>query len=118
MKIEDFILLIKSSELNAHLYHWASNSFAAHKALEGYYEAVRSSIDEFVETAQGRFDIKYTIEGTVNVSSMFVRDYYRDLAEVVTKFIDVHLKEYKELENIALEILQEINTLNYLLTLS
>jgi len=117
MEIKDFILLIKSSEVNAHIYHWSTNSFPAHKALEGYYEAVRSILDNFVEVAQGKFNIKYKLTGSFNINDKTDVEYFYELKEVVTQFIKYKLSDFSDLENIATEILQEINKLNYLLTL-
>lgn len=119
MKIEDFILLIKSSEVNAHIYHWSTSSFARHKALEGYYEDVRSIIDHFVEVYQGKFDTKVVLTGnTISVSDKTMDVYFAELREVVTQFINYKLSSYKDLENIAIEILESINQLNYLFSLS
>lgn len=117
MELKDFILLIKSSEFNAHVYHWNTTSYAAHKALEGYYEAIRDSIDNFVEVTQGKLNVKLEITGTIHVSDKEASQYYSELKEVVTHFIDYKLSSYKDLENIAVEMLEEINKLNYLLTL-
>ncbi len=117
MEIKDFILLIKSSEVNAHIYHWNTTSYARHKALEDYYEAVRSTLDHFVEVSQGRFNEKFLIQGTITISDKEPVEYFSQLREVVTQFINYKLKDYKDLENIAIEILEEVNQLNYLLTL-
>lgn len=117
MELKDFILLIKSSEVNAHIYHWSTNSFAAHKALEGYYENIRSIIDNFVEVAQGKFDLKFNIQGEITVSDKDPIEYFYQLKEVVTQFIKYKLSDFPDLENIAAGILEEINKLNYLLKL-
>ena len=118
MEIKDFILLIKSSEVNAHIYHWSTSSYARHKALEGYYEDVRSTLDHFVEVCQGKFDNKIVLEGTISVSDKTMDVYFAELREVVTQFINYKLSSYKDLENIAVEILESINQLNYLFSLS
>jgi len=117
MEIKDFILLIKSSEVNAHIYHWSTTNYSSHKALEDYYEAVRSILDNFVEVVQGKFNIKYKIQGSITVNDKTEVEYFSELKEVVTQFIKYKLSDYSDLENIATEILQEINKLNYLLTL-
>jgi DNA-binding ferritin-like protein len=118
MKIEDFILLIKSSEVNAHIYHWNTDSFAAHKALEGYYEAARDLVDKLTEVAQGRFATKFELKGSIDISELDYITYFSNLSSQTELMINSLFKEYKDLENIALEILEEINKIRYLLTLS
>ena len=77
MKIEDFIVLIKSSEINAHFYHWNTISFATHKALEDYYKAIRTLIDKLVETAQGKFGMRYNLTNkTITISDLSVENYF------------------------------------------
>ena len=118
MKLEDFILLIKSSEVNAQIYHWSTDSFAAHKALEGYYEAIRSLIDEFVEVAQGKFGMKYQFTGQqLNITELSLSTYFNELSHQATIMVDYLMKDYKDIENIGLEIVAEINKLRYLLSL-
>jgi len=118
MKIEDFILLIKSSELNAHFYHWSTTSYAIHKALEGYYEAIRDLIDEFVEVAQGKFGITYDFSTKqINISDLSLSTYFSELSHQAGIMVDYLLRDYKDLENIGLEIVAEINKLRYLLSL-
>jgi hypothetical protein len=41
--------LIKSQE-QAHIFHLTTDSYAVHKALEGYYTTIPSLIDRFIET--------------------------------------------------------------------
>lgn len=118
MKIEDFILLIESSYTNARIYHWNSDSYSVHKATENYYEAIRDLIDKLVEVAQGRFGMKYSFEGEIIISNLSVITYFSQLSHQVTLMVEKLFKEYKDLENIALEILEEVNKMRYLLTLS
>lgn len=119
MEVKDFILLIKSSEVNAHIYHWSTNSYARHKALEGYYEDIRPIIDHFVEVYQGKFDTKIILTGNImSISDKTMDVYFTELKEVVTQFISYKLRDYKDLENIAIEMLELINQLNYLFSLS
>lgn len=118
MKIEDFILLIKSSEVNAHIYHWATSSYAKHVALEGYYGASRDLIDKLVEVAQGKFNIKYDLKGTIEISDSSEMIYFSNLKHQTTIMVKELFSEYEDLENIAVEILEEVNKINYLLSLS
>lgn len=57
----ELIYRIFSSRNLAHLEHWKTDSYAAHKALGHFYEDIVSNIDSFIEAYQGAFskvDIK------------------------------------------------------------
>ena len=45
------------SRTNAHLLHLQTRSYAAHKALEGYYEGVVDLVDRFTEAYQGVYGV-------------------------------------------------------------
>jgi hypothetical protein len=55
------------SRNQAHIYHLQTNSFAAHKALQEYYEEIVDLIDGLVESYQGRYGILrgYTMENQI-----------------------------------------------------
>jgi hypothetical protein len=40
----------------AHRAHWKTTSYAAHVALQGFYEGVLALLDGFVEQYQGRYN--------------------------------------------------------------
>ncbi len=118
MKIEDFIILIKSSEVNAHFYHWNTITYSTHKALEDYYTSIRELVDKLVETAQGKFGMRYNLVGKmITASDLSVENYFGQLSHQSQIMVDVLFRDYKDLENIAIEIVEEINKLRYLLTL-
>jgi hypothetical protein len=52
-----FIGTLMQSRTQAHIYHLQTESFAAHKALQEYYEGIVDLIDGLVETYQGRYGI-------------------------------------------------------------
>ena len=54
-----FIGTLMQSRNQAHIYHLQTKSFAEHKALQDYYEAIVDHIDSLVETYQGRYGILY-----------------------------------------------------------
>jgi hypothetical protein len=62
-----FIGTLMQSRNQAHVYHLQTNSFAAHKALQEYYEEIVDLIDGLVESYQGRYGILkgYRMEGTI-----------------------------------------------------
>ena len=62
-----FIGTLMQSRNQSHVYHLQTNSFAAHKALQEYYEEIVDLIDGLVESYQGRYGILkgYRMEGTI-----------------------------------------------------
>jgi hypothetical protein len=65
-----FIGTLMQSRNQAHIYHLQAEgpgSFAAHLALQGYYEGIIPLIDGLVESYQGRFGILrgYTMESSI-----------------------------------------------------
>jgi DNA-binding ferritin-like protein len=65
-----FIGTLMQSRNQAHIYHLQTEgqgSFAAHKALQEYYEEIIDLVDGLVESYQGRYGILrgYRMEGTI-----------------------------------------------------
>jgi hypothetical protein len=102
------------SRTQAHIFHWRTHSFAAHKALQEYYEGIVPLTDNFVEGYQGRYGL---ISGyrsiPLNQNPMNARGYFIRLLRVIgaTKVRDTYL------QNILDEIRQLVNQTLYLLTL-
>lgn len=55
--VAKFISTLLSSREQAHIFHLQTQSYAAHKALQGYYEDIVDLIDTYVEAYQGRYGI-------------------------------------------------------------
>lgn len=55
--VAKFVSLLFSSREQAHIFHLQTPSYAAHKALQGYYEDIVDLIDKYVEEYQGRYGI-------------------------------------------------------------
>ena len=102
------------SRTQAHIFHLRTKSFAAHKALQGYYEGIVPLLDEFAEGYQGRYGLisGYT-SGSVSQNPMMAKAYFSRLLKIVngTKIKDSYLK------NILDTIRQLIYQTLYLLTL-
>ena len=102
------------SRTQAHIYHWRTKSFAAHKALQAYYEGIVPLFDEYAEGYQGRYGLisGYT-SGPVDQNPMKARAYFQRLLKIVdaTKIKDSYLK------NILDTIRQLVYQTLYLLTL-
>lgn len=62
-----FIGTLMQSRNQSHIYHLQTQSYAAHKALQDYYEGIVDLIDGLVESFQGRYGILrgYKMEGTI-----------------------------------------------------
>ena len=102
------------SRTQAHIFHWRTRSFAAHKALQGYYEGIVALTDDFVEGYQGRYGlISGYRSAPLNQNPMNARGYFVRLLKVVdsTKVKDSYL------QNILDEIRQLVHQTLYLLTL-
>lgn len=102
------------SRTQAHVYHWRTKSFAAHKALQNYYEAIVPLFDEYAEGYQGRYGLVsgYT-SAPLNQNPMKARMYFQKLLKKIdeTKVRDTYLK------NILDTIRQLVYQTMYLLTL-
>ena len=66
--MKQFIELLFSSQIQAHVYHLQISNNAKHVALQGYYEGIQDLIDQVAENYQGKYDIidfgfKTTIKG-------------------------------------------------------
>ncbi len=55
--VAKFLSTLFNSRDQAHIFHLQTSSYAAHKALNDYYDAVVSLIDNYAETCQGRYGI-------------------------------------------------------------
>ena len=57
MSAPEMIAKLMNARTAAHMAHLKTNSFAAHKALEGFYEDIVDLTDSFAETYQGMFGL-------------------------------------------------------------
>lgn len=103
------------------IFHWQTDSYAAHKAFGKTYENLNDLIDSFVEIYMGKYGrtkakLTYNIE-LVNLSeeySIIIDDFVNYLEQMSEQLDSVDT----DLLNIRDEMLGELNTLKYLLTLS
>lgn len=56
-QVANFISTLLQSREQAHIFHLQTQSYAQHKALQGYYEDIVDLIDTYVEAYQGRYGI-------------------------------------------------------------
>lgn len=79
-----FIGTLMQSRNQAHIFHLQTPSFAAHKALQDYYEEIIELIDGLVESYQGRYGILrgYKMEGIIKEDDSAVT-YFEGLCKFV-----------------------------------
>jgi hypothetical protein len=65
MNFAKFISYLLHSRTQAHIFHLQTRSYAAHKALQKYYEGIIDLVDGLVESYQGKYGI---IKGYSNYS--------------------------------------------------
>jgi hypothetical protein len=102
--IAKFLSTLLASRNQAHIFHLQTTSFAAHKALDTYYNDIVDLIDTYAEMAQGRYGIikGYAISGQLFEDDSFVK-YFTGLQKFVDN-IRTSLPQDGELNNTVDEI--------------
>jgi DNA-binding ferritin-like protein len=110
---EKLISTIMASRDQAHVFHWqttGTGSYAAHKALRKYYDAIPDMIDALVESYQGKYGIvkgyepaerfdEYTTDSAIKyfkAISTFVERAYAKIPKDDTNIIN-QLDTFKDL---------------------
>lgn len=113
--VGQFVSTLLASRTQAHIYHLQTPSFAAHKALNEYYDGVVDLVDSFVEGYQGKYGI---ITGYSNVALLE----YESCEAIINYFtiLDAFISKTRELvcqdsylQNIIDEIIMLINSTIY-----
>jgi hypothetical protein len=102
--IAKFISLLLSSREQAHIFHLQTPSFAAHKALQEYYEGIVDLIDTYVESYQGRYGV---LRGYMPTTTILEDDSAASYFMGLQKFVDElreQLPQNGELNNTVDEI--------------
>jgi len=63
--VGQFVSTLFASRTQAHIFHLQTPSFAAHMALQGYYDGIIDLVDGFVESYQGKYGI---VKGYGNIA--------------------------------------------------
>jgi hypothetical protein len=103
------------------IYHWQTESYAEHKALDETYSTLNELIDEFIEGFQGKYAKIRSKEGF----SLQLENYNGSMSGFIDKNIeflttmDKNLEEgyNQELLNLRDEMVESLQKLKYLLTL-
>jgi hypothetical protein len=112
-EIAKFLGTLMSSRTQAHIFHLQTPSYAAHKALNSYYDDIVDLIDAYAEAAQGRYGI---IRGYQMPATMFEDDSVQKYFIGLLKFVDGirgQLPQDGDLNNTVDEISALISTTIY-----
>jgi hypothetical protein len=108
-----FLGTLMSSRTQAHIFHLQTSSYAAHKALNKYYDDVVELIDAYAEMAQGRYGI---IRGYQMTTQIMEDDSVLKYFTGLQKFVDsirASLPQDGELNNTVDEISALISSTIY-----
>jgi DNA-binding ferritin-like protein len=87
--MDEFVQLISTlmaSRQQAHIFHWQTNSYAAHKALNKYYDEIVDLFDGLVESFQGRYGI---VRGYTSPASFKEDDQAVNYFEALSKYVEM-----------------------------
>lgn len=87
-KMETMASHLLFSQTQVHIFHLQTDSYAEHKALQGYYEGIDGLADSLIESYQGENDI------IQNYSSFPMKKY--EGKEMVINYFDELLKMIEE----------------------
>jgi hypothetical protein len=97
-----FVMTLFTARNTAHMLHLRTDSYAAHKALDEFYNEIIPLVDDVAEAYQGKYDLIPFIE----VKCMEATDPVAFLKQINT-FVATHRKELpqdSELQNMIDEI--------------
>lgn len=100
-----FALMLLHEVTNAHLLHWATNSFSEHEALGAFYDDLNDRADAYVEAYMGKYG-QLKIDGYPEVYSLPSGDcvaHLEDFSNNVKKVRGM-LPQDSELNNLVDEI--------------
>lgn len=116
MSASKFIGMLMNSRTQAHAFHLTTNSYANHKALQKYYEAIGDLLDDYAEAYMGKYGRLPRIELNKRFMSdpSKAKDYFKALLVRIKK---LSLPKDAYLVNIEQEITKRIRATMYMLTL-
>ena len=117
MACEEFVARVLESRDRAHLAHWATKSYAEHKALNDFYDGVLGLIDGFVEQYQGAYGKRLQI-ALMAATAGDIKKHLAEQAEWIEDHrYEVCVKADTALQNTIDEVLRQYQTTLYLLSL-
>lgn len=119
--IEQYIIDLMQVQCQVKVFHWQTKIYAKHIALDGLFNAIIENIDEFTETAMGKYGrvdfsgVSYTFDNITDTGINNLIDGYIDTAIALDDKVDP--KKDSDLLNLRDELLGKLNQTKYLLTL-
>jgi hypothetical protein len=115
----EMISLLFHSRTQAHTFHLQTESFAEHKALEGYYDGIVGLIDSITESYQGKYGI---VKGYKNYPLVEYKgnestvSFFHNVCDKVTKLRDCCKDSWlqNEIDNVCTLISQTLYKLKFL----
>jgi len=119
--LQQYIQDIVQLQVQVKFFHWQTKIYAKHIALDRLFDAIIANIDEFTETAMGKYDridvagLSYTFINVSDENVISVVDGAIDMCIKLTDTLDA--KVDTDLLNLRDELLAKLNQTKYLLTL-
>ena len=109
----DMVMCMLHSVTNAHILHFSTTSYSAHKALQNFYENIGDLVDDFVEAFQGKYGLltDYRSVFTLAEEPLLYMMYLKD--ELARCRNSGNFPQDTELQNIADEIAALIDSTIY-----
>jgi hypothetical protein len=114
--VAKFISVLFHSRTQAHILHLQTKSFAAHKALNAYYDGIVPLVDKYAESYQGIYGIVKGYQSMPKVleGQKEIIPYFNALDKQIT-LMKNKLPKDLDLENAYADILDLIHSTQYLL---
>lgn len=118
--LQQYIQDIVQLQVQIKFFHWQTKIYAKHIALDRLFDAIIANIDEFTETAMGKYGridvagLSYTF---INVSDENVVSVVDGAIDMCIKVQSAFDKDDTDLMNLRDTILGKLNQTKYLLTL-
>ncbi len=106
-----------------HIWHWQTEIGDMHKALGEFYDSLLGQVDNIMEVIMGKYGrISVKAVGTprplVDLSDVNVEEFLNSYVTIYTEFRNGTFADSPEIQNLLDEVVEGINKLKYLLTLS
>jgi DNA-binding ferritin-like protein len=106
-----FLATMLHSATNTHFFHWATDSYAKHKALAKYYNSIIDLTDAFAESYMGKYGKFSSFPSVYHQPKDPIR--YLESLQSFVKEARNDLPQDSELQNIIDEIADLINSTAY-----
>ena len=106
-----FVATLLHSATNTHFFHFTTDSYSRHKALQKYYETIPDLVDDFAESYQGEYGL-ITEYPSDRHNATDPKLYMDRLADFVSEIRTVLPKD-TPLQNTVDEIASLINSTRY-----